>query len=226
MNAKELVGMVVVAAMVAGATVAGFYPTKLDAVEAVVKPGEVAKPKLKLDGLELTMTLAGDGKVAAGQTPVMTLEAVNPTDEPINTQITVFSTQTLLQDMMSRMPRMPKVSWQQTQSLHVPAGGRIQVNVESGVAMPAGAVADFYLRRPLPAASVTPAAQVQVDVAQAVPNGAAATQPAAKALGNLRTPSPLLQGKDLVRALSVSTPAPVVTKTTTTAPAAAKAALK
>ena len=118
MKTKDLLTIGSVALGTATLTVLTFWSDCLEAGdEQQGLQATIAKPKLVMDGVEMSLA-ATDGRVfQAGDEPVFQLEAVNTTDAPANLDVWVAMTASSPADTLSRVVRLPSILWQQHQPL-------------------------------------------------------------------------------------------------------------
>lgn len=149
MNAKGLFEVVMVAAGVAALLIAGLYPAGLDAVESPASPVENNRPTLVTAGVEMTLTMADGAKPVAGQTPVLALEAVNTSEQPVETSVMLLMTQTAPSSKESRMVPRPTVIWSDTRALRLEPKAKTSLRIETGVTLPAGKETVVLMREPV-----------------------------------------------------------------------------
>lgn len=149
MNAKGIIEVVVVAACVAVSLIAALYPAGVEAGNGPAAPAENNKPRFVRGGVEMTVALADGAKPVAGQAPVLMLEAVNTTDQPVETSVMLFMAQAAPGSEMSRMVPKPSVIWSQSPSLRLEPKAKTSLRIETGVPLRAGAVTAVHMREPI-----------------------------------------------------------------------------
>lgn len=123
MKTKDWLTITSVALGTAALTVVTFWPGPMDAgVEAEGPAIKIAQPKLDCDGLELSVTHPGGEPIKAGDRPNFELTAMNKSEGTKTAKFAVRMTAVSAANMLSRVPRMPLVLWQQDQILTLKAG--------------------------------------------------------------------------------------------------------
>lgn len=113
-----------------------FLPAPVDA-KATPAALRVATPTLKLD--QCTFALKTDRKAyQAGQSPTITIQASNPTDEGVERKLHLSMTAESPADGFSRMPIMPASFWSQECVIGLKPGQTKTVMVATKAKLPAG----------------------------------------------------------------------------------------
>lgn len=168
MKTKDLVTITAVALGTATLTVLTFWSAPLEAGnEAEQMTAEIAKPKLVAKGVEVTLAAAESRAFKAGDEPVFDLTAVNPTCEPVSVAIRLAMTGTSPASLMSRLPVMPTMLWQDCHTLALKPNETKTIAVPTKTKLPAGTMFSVTLREDSPA--MANAAQVQVQPVPGTP---------------------------------------------------------
>ena len=123
MRLKDIMAILAVAAVTATFTIVLVGPSHVTATEGTeaISP-VIARPEMSVDGC--TFSLSTD-KTAyePGEMPVLRIEATNPTDQLIETAISLRMTAISPESFLSRMPVAPSELW---------SAGDLLVSLEAG----------------------------------------------------------------------------------------------
>jgi hypothetical protein len=118
MKTKDLITIATTALGTTTLTATLFWPGPLEAgLEAESLAAKIAKPKLVVQGVEMTFAAADGCDLKAGVEPRFELSAVNTTCGPATVTVRLAMTTSSPADALSRLPRRPSVLWQQHQCL-------------------------------------------------------------------------------------------------------------
>jgi hypothetical protein len=106
---------------------------------------EIQWPVLRASGCEITLRTERTN-YREGETPIMELVAANPSGSPVTLEATVRMTAQSPSDMMSRVVRAPRQSWEQRIGIELGAGERRVMPVPTGTPVTAGSSVTFQLR--------------------------------------------------------------------------------
>ena len=81
----------------------------------------INQPTLKIAGLEIQLTM-DKLDYAPGDKPVITLEATNPTDQRVETNVWLGMTSSSLASRLSQAPMMPSYEWSENIPLALESG--------------------------------------------------------------------------------------------------------
>lgn len=115
MKIQDMMAILGVAAATTALTVALAAPGHVDAVDeqnngaAGITP-LISQPTLNLAGLEIRLTV-DKPSYAPGDKPIITLEASNPTDRRVETNVWIGMTSSSLSSRLSRAPTLPNYLW-------------------------------------------------------------------------------------------------------------------
>ena len=116
MKTKDILTITTVALGTATLTVAAFWAGPIEAGnDANAPPAKLAKSRLVLHGVEMTLAPAGGRVFKAGDQPEFELTALNTTDQAASASVCVTMTASSPADALSRVIRLPMVLWQQEQ---------------------------------------------------------------------------------------------------------------
>jgi hypothetical protein len=151
MKKKELMSVAVVAVGTATLTVAGFLANPIEAGGGADGPATaIATPKLKADGVELTLTPAQGRVFQTGDLPAFELHAVNTLPEAATVKVCVTMTATDPAGMISRIMRPPAQMWRQEQLVALKANETRTVLFQANTNLPTNR--QFFVSLTLPPA--------------------------------------------------------------------------
>lgn len=146
MKLKDLMTITTVAVGTATLTVLAFWTGPLEAGnEDVALAPNIAQPKLVLRGVELSLTAAEGRMFKGGDEPAFTLTAVNTTSEPAHVNVRITMRGASPADMLSRVPQLPSILWQQPESLALDANETRAVTVRPKTKLPANTMVSVIL---------------------------------------------------------------------------------
>ena len=146
MQTKDLMTIANVALGTAMLTVMTFWSGPLEAGnEGAELSAKIAKPKLVLHGIELTLAAAGGRSFQAGDEPAFDLQARNTTGEPGTVAVRVGMTSSAPRNELSRVIAQPTALWQQPQFLTLQPNETKTVTIATHTKLPANAMISVSL---------------------------------------------------------------------------------
>lgn len=130
-----IIGAIAVTTMAVTLTL--LLPARVEANQTPTIKPLIAQPKLVADGC--TFTLKTDKQAyKPGETPRVTIRAVNPTDKPVRKDIWVSISGISPASRMSRRPKLPQSLWRDKCSVNLKPGETKTVSLNTGVKLPSG----------------------------------------------------------------------------------------
>ena len=106
---------------------------------------EIRWPVLRANGCEITLRTERSS-YGQGEMPVVQLVAANPSGSPVTLEATVRMMAQPQADMMSRVVRLPRQTWEQRTVIELGANERRVIPMPTGTAVSGGSFVTFQLR--------------------------------------------------------------------------------
>jgi hypothetical protein len=99
------------------------WPQRLNAVDQTVRDAKrVDKPQMLAGGIEYTWQASDSWCVVRGQPVKFTINATNPTSQSVQAKLTAMLEASSVSSLISRVPTVPKIIWQNDQSVALAPG--------------------------------------------------------------------------------------------------------
>lgn len=138
MRVSDVMAILGIAAVTTAVTVGSLLPrgVSADGDAPGIKP-TIVQPTLTVDGCQFTLSMDKQ-EYAAGESPVLTVVATNPTGEAVATSATISISATSPQSRMSRRLVLPTPLWTQQCPVNLHPGESRAFTFETEAALPAG----------------------------------------------------------------------------------------
>ena len=165
MNTKDLLAIFTAAVATATLTLVTFNGSSIEAGdEAEPLASKIAKPKLVVQGVELSLAFANE-RVSPADHPAFKLTALNTSGEPADCTIWITLSGTAIRNPLSRAWPVPTTLWQAKQSLTLSAKETKTVTLSTPTNLPPNNLIVVKLSEVDPAAESAPAGKVASVVA-------------------------------------------------------------